>query len=288
MESTRSMPRINPTQDGRTLRLRDGRALGFAEYGDPAGSVLFYFHGFPGARVEARLLAGPAERCSVRLIGIDRPGMGLSDFQARRRFLDWPSDVAELADALGIERFAVVGYSGGGPYALACALKMADRLIACGIISGAGMAGLILSLVSPSLSQTLAPLLRLFFQGEERAARYGPIFNRWWPKPDRDIRPLLGNVMAASIAEAFRQGSKGPAYEGRLLGGHWDFNPGDVHFPNLYWWHGERDRHVPVAMGRAVADRLSGCKATYYREEGHISLIVNHGEEIVRTLTLGP
>ncbi|MDR3737519.1 MAG: hypothetical protein P4L40_00730, partial [Terracidiphilus sp.] len=71
---------------------------------------------------------------------------------------------------------------------------------------------------------------------------------------------------------------------GALLGGHWDFKPEDVHFANLHWWHGGRDRHVPIAIGRAVAERLSGCRATYYPDDGHISLIVNHGEQIVETL----
>jgi len=267
-----------------STQLRDGRTLGFAEYGDPAGNVLFYFHGYPGARVEARLLAEPAERLGIRLIGIDRPGMGLSTFQARRRFLDWPSDVAELADKLGIDRFSVVGCSGGGPYAIACACKIPDRLVACGIVAGAGIAGPFLWLISRGLPWLLSPLIRPFFQDEEHAARFGRSFNRWWPEPDRKVRPRIGNILAASVAEAFRQGSKGPAYEGTLLGGHWDFNPEDVHYPNLYWWHGERDRHVPIAMGRAVAARLSGCKAIYYPDEGHISLIVNRGEDIVRTL----
>ncbi len=266
------------------MQLRDGRTLGFAEYGDPGGNVLFYFHGYPGARVEARLLAEPAERLGIRLIGIDRPGMGLSTFQARRRFLDWPADVAELADKLGIDRFSVVGCSGGGPYALACACKIPDRLVACGIVAGAGIAGPLLWLISRGLPWILSPLMRPFFQDEEHAASFGRRFNFWWPEPDRKIRPQLSNILAASVAEAFRQGSKGPAYEGTLLGGHWDFNPEDVHHPNLHWWHGQRDRHVPIARGRAVADRLSGCKAIYYPDEGHISLIVNRGEEIVRTL----
>jgi pimeloyl-ACP methyl ester carboxylesterase len=141
------------------LQLRDGRTLGFAEYGDPAGNVLFYFHGYPGARVEARLLAEPAERLGTRLIGIDRPGIGFSTFQARRRFLDWPADVAELADKLGIDRFSVVGCSGGGPNALAYACRIPDRLIACGIVAGAGIAGLFLSLISQGLPS--APFSRM-------------------------------------------------------------------------------------------------------------------------------
>ena len=119
-----TMPTKNsePTKslDGKTIRLRDGRLLGYAEYGVPEGKPVLHFNGFPGTRFEASLIADAAARVGVRLIGVDRPGMGLSDFQPGRRILDWPDDVLELADALGLERFAVMGVSGGGPF---CALR---------------------------------------------------------------------------------------------------------------------------------------------------------------------
>jgi len=108
----------------KVIQLRDGRTLGYAEYGSSEGKPLFYFHGHPGSRFEARFLAEQAAQVGVRLIGIDRPGMGLSSFKARRRLLDWPDDVVELADSLHLDRFAVVGFSGGGPYTLACAYKV--------------------------------------------------------------------------------------------------------------------------------------------------------------------
>jgi len=105
------------------LRLNDGRLLGYAEFGDPGGTPVMFFHGFPGSRLEGALGHEAAERAAVRMICIDRPGMGLSTFQPGRRMLDWPADVAALADALGIGRFAVGGVSGGGPYAAVCALR---------------------------------------------------------------------------------------------------------------------------------------------------------------------
>jgi len=120
-----------------TIKLKDGRQLGYADLGNPdANHVIFHFHGFPGYRLEAMLLADRAITKNVRLIGIDRPGWGLSDFKKNRTLLDWPDDVAELADALGIDKFAVEGISGGGPYAAACAYKIPERLTSCGIISG--------------------------------------------------------------------------------------------------------------------------------------------------------
>lgn len=121
--------------DSRTLRLRDGRLLGYAEYGDPGGPALFYFHGFPGSRLEARLGDAVAARNGVRLIALDRPGFGLSHFKPGRTISEWPDDVVELADALGIDRFAVMGVSGGGPYVAACALKIPHRLIGAAMVS---------------------------------------------------------------------------------------------------------------------------------------------------------
>ena len=110
------------------LRLSDGRALGYAQYGDPEGRPLFFSHGTPGSRTLAQLFDAGARRDGVRLIAPERPGFGRSDFLPDRTFADWPDDVSELADALGFDRFAVAGSSGGGPYAAACAWKLPERL----------------------------------------------------------------------------------------------------------------------------------------------------------------
>jgi pimeloyl-ACP methyl ester carboxylesterase len=110
-------------EDGtaRTIRLRGGRRLGYAERGDPGGRPLLYFHGWPGSRVEGCLGDEPARAKGIRLMALDRPGMGLSDHQPRRALVDWPDDVIEVAAALRLDRFAVLGISGGGPYAAVCA-----------------------------------------------------------------------------------------------------------------------------------------------------------------------
>src|SRR5215475_3198278 len=115
------------SEDG-VLRLADGRALGYAEFGDSGGEPFFYFHGHPGSRLEARFAESAATAAGVRIIALDRPGYGLSDWQPGRAILDWPADVTEAADLLGIGGFSVVGGSGGGPYALACAYRLPDRV----------------------------------------------------------------------------------------------------------------------------------------------------------------
>ncbi|MDJ0497340.1 MAG: alpha/beta hydrolase [Acidimicrobiia bacterium] len=104
-------------ESSQTLRLEGGRALGYAEWGDASGFPLFHFHGSSSSRLERPVQ--PDVLSAVRLVTIDRPGHGLSDFQPDRSLLDWPEDIAALADHLGIEGFAVSGWSFGGPYALA-------------------------------------------------------------------------------------------------------------------------------------------------------------------------
>src|SRR5438067_1134403 len=106
------------------VSLRDGRQLGFAEWGDPAGAPVFFFHGMPSSRLNSHADPAALDTHHARWIAIDRPGMGLSAFQPRRMLLDWPEDVVQLADALGLDRFAVVGNSAGGPYAAACAFRI--------------------------------------------------------------------------------------------------------------------------------------------------------------------
>jgi len=117
-------------------RLKDGRRLGYAKFGVSNGKPLFHFHGYPGSRLEGKLIHETAARCGVDLIAVDRPGMGFSDIKPDRSILDWPNDVIELADLIGIDRFAVEGVSGGGPYSLACAFKIANRITKAGVISG--------------------------------------------------------------------------------------------------------------------------------------------------------
>jgi pimeloyl-ACP methyl ester carboxylesterase len=122
--------------ESETITLPDGRTLGYAEYGDPKGRPVIYFHGWPSSRLQSKLANTKAKWQHVRLIAVDRPGFGLSTYQEGRTILDWPDDVAVLADALMIKKFAVLGVSGGGPYVAAAAYKIPDRLTKASIAVG--------------------------------------------------------------------------------------------------------------------------------------------------------
>jgi pimeloyl-ACP methyl ester carboxylesterase len=294
-----------PTEssDIRTIHLRDGRSLGYAEYGAPEGKPVFHFNGFPGTRLEAKLIADAAARSGVRLIGIDRPGLGLSDFQPGRQILDWPDDVIELADALGLDRFSIVGVSGGGPFSAACAFKISERLVACGIIAGtppmdAGAEGITRSnRIMGFVARRLPLLFRILMwwsigrirQDPERLAAMIEKLAQSLPEPDKQLfgKHEIKQFFVEQTAEAFRQGAKGPAWEGKLLFGEpWEFTPEDISMENVHLWHGELDANVPVSLGRAMADRIPHCQAKFYPHEAHLSLLLNNADEILMDLCL--
>ncbi|OAA60541.1 hypothetical protein SPI_05665 [Niveomyces insectorum RCEF 264] len=126
-------------RENQTCTLPDGRTLGFAEYGAPDGHPLLYFHGFPSSRLDAFAMDKFAKRHNVRVFGIDRPGFGVSTRQPGRRVIDWPDDVLAFAQAQHLTRFGVMGGSGGGPYALACARKLPPAMVTgVGLMAGAG------------------------------------------------------------------------------------------------------------------------------------------------------
>jgi pimeloyl-ACP methyl ester carboxylesterase len=259
----------------RTIPLRDGRRLGYAERDDPGGRPLLYFHGWPGSRVEGRLGDEAARAKGVRLIALDRPGMGLSDYLPRRTLVDWPDDVIQVAAALGLDRFAVLGISGGGPYAAVCAWKLSERLTGAGIVSGlapvdapGGIAGMSRrNRLAFQLAGRLAALRRVLMAATAVSVRRHPdrVLERGVAAAvdkqylDRsDVRAILGE----SLSEAFRSGSRGPAWEMGLCARLWGFRLEDIRAP-VHVWHGEQDASAPVTMGRYLATVIPECRASF-------------------------
>ncbi len=279
------------------LTLKDGRRLGYAEYGDPLGKPLLFFHGMPGSRVEGKLGDAAARKLGIRLIAPDRPGYGLSDFKPKRTFLDWPEDVTELADELGIDRFAVAGISGGGPYAAVCALKLAERVPAAGIISGIGpfterdaTVGMsrqnrtMLGLARRALWLVRPPLWLMGQLGRRVPDWAISQMARAIPEADRALlsRPEIRFVFREDLTEAFRQGTRGAAWEALMYTRPWGFSLEEI-VMKVHLWQGEADVNVPPSMARYQARAIPNCAATFYPGEGHLCSL-DRMEEILASL----
>lgn len=264
-----------------TVTLRDGRKLAYAEFGDPDGAPAFYFHGTPGSRYEARHASDAALRARVRLIAVDRPGVGRSDKLKGRTLDDWPRDVAELADALGFERFAIVGLSGGGPHVAACAHQLASRLTAAVIVSGAGPpeAG-----IKPGAGRVRRWLYRATLKLAPLTAP-GWVFQMmlwirltpaaWMPRwvdPKVLSRKEAREEFHAALREAFRQGSGAAAREYVIFSRPWTFRLEDIGV-RIDLWHGDADRVVPVHVGRYYEAHLPDCEARYIAGGGHAMIV---------------
>lgn len=283
-------------QSENQIELSDGRRLGYAEFGDPRGKPVLFFHGYPGSRWDGAETGHAAERLGVRLIAPDRPGMGLSDYQPKRCLLDWPQDVQEFTNALELDRFAVIGYSGGGPYALACAFKLDTRLSAVGVIAGIGpltepgaLDGMVKNNIQLFQMARRTPwLLRLIFSLNRQMDTLKLLRAAMpqMPAVDQDVmrQPGVLDGIARDYGEAFRQGACGAVHEGALFASDWGFKLGEITRP-VQLWHGEQDTNTPVAIGRFQARHLPDCQATFYPTDGHISIIVNHAVEILTALS---
>lgn len=282
-------------KESQQLQLPDGRRLGFAEYGDPDGAPCFYFHGWPSSRLEARAAHARALSLGVRLIAPDRPGFGLSDFQPGRNIAGWTKDVLVLAGHLEWGTFGVVGVSGGGPYAIACAALIPERLesvvLVCSVgpcdAPGAldGMAPmtrwlLTFARTTPWLAQKSAAmcLRALWGKGHRVIPRQ---IEESLPPIDKTVleNPELRAALIAGSTEALRCGMEGAAWDGLLLAGPWDFSLEAIRIP-VRLWHGEKDIVVPVAMGRHLARLIPSCRAAFYPEDGHFSLPYGRLKEI--------
>lgn len=278
------------------FRLSSGRLLGYAEYGDTTGALVFYFHGWPSSRLEAGLLDAHCRAMRLRLLAPDRPGYGLSDFQPGRTLLSWPRDVCELADHLGATRFSLLGVSGGGPYAIACGASIPHRVAALLLVGSVspsdsaesiqGMVGLNRWLLTfarraPWLAERFGAILLRALWGQGDQPIPASVERRLPPPDQRALQSKdLREILISSSREALRHGTRGAAQDGLLLARPWGFTLDQVRLP-VRLWHGERDVVVPPAMGRCLAQSLPNCHATFYPEDGHFSLPYNRGREIL-------
>jgi pimeloyl-ACP methyl ester carboxylesterase len=289
---------------GKTIQLSDGRTLAYLESGDPEGRPVFYFHGGPGSRLEGLIFDELNQQLGIRMIALDRPGYGLSDFQEDRTYLDWPDDVSELADQLGIDRFAVLGWSSGGPHAAAVAHEIPQRLTVAAIVAGEGPyasddypqsvltgdtfggSGVNKLFIwsannGPWLMRTLFRMTRILIFSDP----VGLVENSGEAEMSaKDIQLFTRGEYAAAQIEAFRQGAEGATrdYTVERLG--WPFELEKIHAPTVLVFHGEEDNGVDPKIGEYVCMRILSCdEPTIYPGEGH-SVVYYRYEEIIQAM----
>lgn len=277
--------------------LSDGRNLGFAEYGDPEGKVVFHFNGSGGSRLEHPTDPSILLELGIRLVATDRPGHGLSDPQPNRKLLDWPDDISQLADHLEAATFYVMGWSAGGPHALACAYKLPDRVIAGALVSGLAPPE------RPNAYEGLPLTLKIINIIGRRSNRIVYLFRRLtypmitgdpekagkrlassFPPEDRQLLedPLIQKMLVADIQEGYRQDWKGPSQDDILINSPWGFPLEEISVP-IYIWTGEVDKNVPVNQAQYQHDRITNSQLTILQGQAHLYLLT-HWRQILSKL----
>ena len=282
---TPGVSRIAPPRRETTVAVDRTRRLGIAEFGDPEGRLVLWFHGTPGARRQIPPVGRrAAEALGLRLVCIDRPGVGASTQHRYDRIVDGATDAAVIADHLGHDRFAAVGLSGGGPYALACGALFPDRVAAVGVLGGvtpargpeAAASGIV------SLTTRFQPLLHgarlplgAALRGVAALVPAGHLvysaFTRFMPPGDRKVLadPEFEAMFIDDLATAVRSGFGAIAHDAALFGRHWGFHVGDLQIP-VRWWHGDADSIVSLADAQATCERIPDVELHVRPGESHL------------------
>jgi pimeloyl-ACP methyl ester carboxylesterase len=281
----------------RSVTMPDGRELAYEEYGDPGGFPVLSFHGGLSSRLDAAPAHDAALSLGVRVISPDRPGIGRSTFQPGRRLLDWPDDVTTLVDALDVDRFAVMGWSCGGPYAAVCSARLGERVTAVGLLSSAvplelvgttkGLTSddrILLYLVrrAPWLASAL---LRISIADATETRLYREI-RRTFPAVDRAVleeRESIGDAVAF-VKESMRQGTEGCLQDYRVFGDPWGFDLSEVTAP-VHIWEGSEDHTGPSEYRELLLRHLPEADLTIVPGEGHLSLLPHQARAILGRLT---
>jgi pimeloyl-ACP methyl ester carboxylesterase len=285
-----------------TVAVRDGRRLGFASFGHPHGRPIIWMHGTPGARRQIPLVAREvADRDGLRIIGIDRPGIGSSTPHVYPDVLDWTQDLELFVDALGIDRFEVIGLSGGGPYTLAAGAALSHRVDRVAVIGGVapvvgpdavggGVVGVVRH-AAPVVRRARVPL-GLALTAMLRLSRpvAGPVLDLYrLAQPDGDKRLLGRPEFKAMFLDDLLNGSRrqvsAPLFDLLMFSRDWGFRLEDVRVP-VMWWHGADDHIIPLAHGQHCVLRLPDASLHVMDGESHLGGL-GLVEQILAGLTTG-
>lgn len=285
-------------QDSQTLTLRDGRILGYAEWGDLNGKPVFYFTGAEASRYSRHPDETILTELGVHLFTFDLPGKGLSTVHKGRRFLDWADDIQDFIQQKNIEHFAMIGHSHGNPHCLACAYKFPEIVSTVTLVTNiAGLDNaevktaqtsylrtqLFLARYAPWLMTLQWNILRLTLKGKqgEKILLDGM---RDLPEQDQITLNIAGgkDTNFQSIREGLRQGGAAVTEDYRLVVSDWGFKLEDIQ-TKAFIWHGEADPMIPAAMSRYMAAHIPNNEATFIPEEGTL-LLYSRWREIFEQL----
>ena len=281
------------------IAVGEDRRIGFAEFGDPQGRAVFWLHGTPGARrqipMEARVFA---EQRSIRLIGVDRPGIGSSTPFQYENVLAFAVDMATIADTLGIDKMAVVGLSGGGPYTLACAAAMPERIVAAGVLGGVAptvgpdaiggglmalgtLAAPVIQVAGGPIRLAASTLIRMIRPVAEPAVY---LYAAISPEADRKmlVRPEFKAMFLDDLLNGSRKQMAAPFADIVVFARDWGFRLDEVKVP-VRWWHGDRDHIVPFAHGQHVVSGLPDAELHQLPGESHLAGL-GRAEDILSTM----
>ena len=270
-------------RSSQVLRLADGRRIGFAEYGDPEGLPVLALHGTPGSRYMFALTDGAARARRLRVVAPERAGYGLSDFRRQRSLAEAASDLEQCANALGLRRFALIGVSGGGPYAVAAAAAMPRRIALLALINPVGPIAAydrrirmskVHRLIFTRLGRSDA-VCAAFFWSLRTLVQYSPglcyrALQQRVPASDRAVlaRDEVRANLRAALREGLRPGIDGARQDLRLYCADWHLPLGDIDVPSVLW-QGSDDAIVPPGAAYALAETLPNCRLDVVQGGGH-------------------
>lgn len=290
------------------FELPDKRKLGYALYGPGDGEKVIYFHGTPSSRLEPSLVTAFGidlydllNKYNIRLIAVDRPGMGLSTFNPKGNFTSFAEDVTKLLQFLKVSKSKVLCWSGGGPFALAMANRFPDKIQAVFIIAGFSV-----NFSNPNVfkamhsnkyyfgsARKIPGVLRFLMNVFVKKGANLPVSQRISGLPDVDHTLMTDpgkrkQLLAATLQEACRQGSKGAVYEAGLYFNDLGYRLREIRQPVHFWW-GTEDNAVIRLHAEAAEQQVPNAVMHYKKGEGHLSIYVNCLQEAIKIIaSTGP
>ena len=288
-----------PLRDEIFIR-ENGERVAFSEYGNTNGEPVMFCHGWPSSRLMAQFAHDAARELGVRIISPDRPGIADSSFVAKRRLLDWAPLVTELAGFLKLERFRVLGISGGAPYAYALAWAMPERVRAVAVVSGAP------NIAELNDQSGLLALYRWLMFADQKfpptLCRFGFRLARPFLslRPPRRSRPWLLKFLQPCDADSLRDelafeacfesqrrawktSAEGVLADAQLFAKPWGFSLSKLRVP-VRLWHGDSDRSFSLGVAREMAEKIPHCSLRVVESAGHYSVPIRHIREILADL----